>query len=335
MMRMERALALLLFALDGAVPAAPPQPPPVRSGAIATPDAGKVPRLISTAGDLRQVCAALVPAERLRPAGDPVEQGEAERRHDLARDRVIAARYEVAVPAAKLTFAPYDAAEGRLALHEPAQVPVAEGTGALWPAEERGLPVDVDVAAARRIVEAQRAARLELALVFDLPDDAACGSGARGRSFTLGVEPVAWAWRDGAAVLARGGAGADRPLLGAADGAKPKIDVAEPLAGGPEARRAVLAHAYELEACYAEALKRAPTLDGLVVAELGPDVAAIAADSVGDVDLAACVRRTLRGAGSAGRGIVPIRFELQPPAPPAVPAAPGAPAAPPAPPGRR
>jgi hypothetical protein len=40
-------------------------------------------------------------------------------------------------------------------------------------------------------------------------------SDRRGRRVTLGIEPVDWSWVDGEKVLARGGAGADRPVVNA------------------------------------------------------------------------------------------------------------------------
>jgi hypothetical protein len=317
---MERALALLLLALTAASPSTPApvaKTPAVRSEGAAE-DADRPPRALATAADVESLCAALEPAERLRAKGDAVAKGEAERQHDLARDRAITGRYEVVVPATKLPFAPYDAAEERLALTDPSQLPVAGGAARLWPTEERGLPVEADPAAARRILQAQRTGRLELRLVFDLPDDTVCGATPRAKRYTLSVEPVAWRWLDGEAVLGRGGAGADRPLYTASQGAKPRIHVGAPVSGGADARRHVLAHAYDLEACYTQALKRDPSLDGVIVAELGGATPAIAADSVGDSGLASCVRSALRGVpAEAARAAVPIRFVLEPPAPPA------------------
>ncbi len=307
---MKTALFLLALSLTGASPARHPSPAVRADGG----DAGPAPLRLAVAADVRRLCGALEPAERLRPAGDAVDQGEAERAHDLARDRAIAGRYEVVVPAAKVAFAPYDGAAGTLSVKEAAPLPLAGGVARLWPAAERGLPVEVDAAGARRILQAQRQGRLELVLAFDLPDDAACGASARGDRFTLGVEPVAWRWTEGATVLGRGGAGAERPLLGTAQGARPVIQVGEPLSGGAEARRAVLAHASELDACYADALRRDPTLDGVIVADLAGPSPAIAADSIGDAALAACVRKVLRG--GARSAVVPIRFVLQAPGAP-------------------
>jgi hypothetical protein len=92
------------------------------------------------------------------------------------------------------------------------------------------------------------------------------------------------------------------------------VDVGEPIAGPPEAKKAVLARAADLEACYAEALKRDPGADGVLVADLGGQRPAISADSVGDPDLATCVQKVLGPlAPAAGRLAVPIRFELEPP----------------------
>lgn len=308
---MTPALALLLLAASGATPDAT-RAPVVRH---ADPGPERAPVKLVSADDVARLCGALEPTERVRPAGDALERGEAEAAHDSARDAALRDRYEAVVPAAGLAFAPYDAPERRLALQEPAQLPVADGTARLWPAEERALAVEAEAAAARRVLEAQKRGALALALVFDLPDDATCGTGARGKKFTLPVEPVAWRWVDGEVVLARGGAAAERPLVSAAQGARPRVDVGEPISGPAEAKKAVLARSAELEGCYAEALKRDPALDGVLVAELGGARTAIAADSVGDADLATCVARVLGPvqASQGGRAAVPIRFELAPP----------------------
>jgi hypothetical protein len=283
------------------------------------PGPDRPPVTLATAEDLAALCRALTPVERVRPAGDALERGEAEARHAAAREEAIRARYEARVPASKLAFAPYDGPERRLSLEEPVQLPVADGTATLWPTEERGLAVVAEPAAVRRVLGARGRGTLALALVFDLPDDAACGTGARGKRFTVPVEPVAWRWLDGDAPLAAGGAAADRPAVTAAQGARPTVQVGEPIAGPPEARKAVLAHGGELEACYAEALKRDPALDGVLVADFGGARAAIAGDSVGDAALAVCVQKVVAPLAPAqgGKAAVPIRFELASPEAPA------------------
>jgi hypothetical protein len=269
---------------------------------------------LATVDDVARLCGALEPSERLRTKGDAVARGEAEAGQDAARDAAVTGRYEVVIPATGLPFAPYDGPERRLALVEPVQVPFADGAARLWPTEERSLAVEVDAAGARRIIDAQRAGHLTLHLVFDLADDATCGKGARGKKFTLPVEPVAWRWMDGETLLARGGAAVDRPLLTVAQGARPRVDVGEPIVGPPEAKKAVLARAPDLEACYAEALRRDPGLDGVLVADLGGPRSAISADSVGDAQLALCVQRVLAPLAPAqGRLSIPLRFELEAP----------------------
>jgi hypothetical protein len=179
----------------------------------------------------------------------------------------------------------------------------------LWATEDRTLPVRVDAAAARRILAAQRAGTLSLRLVFDLPDDATCGSDLRGKRYALGLEPVDWTWLDGQAALARGTTSGDRPALSLAQGAEPLVDVGEPIAGPSEARRAVLAHRAELLTCYRRALEQEPALDGLVVVDLGPKVG-VSADSTGSSDLTACVEKALATLAAGARTSVPIRFEL-------------------------
>lgn len=292
------------------IAASAPAAPVVR--AEGSPD-GAATRL-ETAADVARLCDALEPPGRLRPRGDAVARGEAEERQDADRDAAVTGRYEVLVPADRLPFAPYDGPERRLSLAEPVQLPVAGGAARLWPTEERSLAVEVDAAGARRILDAQRAGRLTLALVFDLGDDASCGRVVRGERPTLPVEPVSWRWTDGDVLLAHGGAAVDRPLLTAAQGAIPRVDVGEPIAGPPEAKKGVVALAPDLQACYADALKRDPRADGVLVADLGGARPAISADSVGDPDLATCVQRALAPlAPAAGRVAVPIRFELAPP----------------------
>ncbi len=305
--------ALLLAAAPAGKPAARPAStaPVVRS---ADPGPDRPVTRLATAEDVARLCRALEPTERVRAKGDAVARGEAETRQDAEHGAAVTGRYEVIVPGAGLAFAPYDGPERRLALVEPVQLPIADGTARLWPTEERSLSVELDAAGARRVIDAQRGGTLALALVFDLSDDATCGMGARGKKLTVPVEPVSWRWTDGDAVLARGGAAVDRPLLTAAQGAKPRVDVGEPIAGPAEMKKAVLARAAELEACYAEALRRDPGLDGVLVADLGGPRPAISADSVGDPELAGCVQKVLGPLAPAGGKVaVPIRFELDPP----------------------
>lgn len=306
---MTHALAALVLAATGAAahpagsaaaPGAPAQRPPERAA---------IP--LAAGEDAARLCRALEPVERLRPAGDAVARGEAAASHGAEREAALAATYEAVVPAASLAFAPYDGPERRLSLSEPVQLPIAGGAARAWPVADRDLAVAADAAVARRILEAQRSGTLSLALAFELPEEATCSPGARGTAPAFPIEPVSWRWVDGGAVLARGGAGADRSLLTVAQGAVPRVEVGEPLAGPVEAKQAVLSRVAALEACYAEALERDPGADGVLVADLGGHDPAISADSVGDAELAACVRRALGPlAAQGGKVAVPIRFEL-------------------------
>jgi hypothetical protein len=308
---MTLSLASLLLSLAVTAPAGKAPGTVVRQDDPG-PDRPAVP--LASVEDFARLCRSLEPAERVRPTGDALERGEAEARHAVGREEAIRARYEVRVPAGKLAFAPYDGPERRLSLQEPVQLPAADGAARLWPTEERGLAVVAEPAAVRRVLDAKGRGTLALVLVFDLSDEVACGTGARGKSFTVPVEPVAWRWLDGEALLAAGGAAADRPTVTAAQGARPRVDVGEPIAGPPEVKKAVLARGAELEACYAEALKRNAALDGVLVAEFGGARAAIAADSVGDAGLAVCVQRVVSPLAPAqgGKAAVPIRFVLGP-----------------------
>jgi hypothetical protein len=268
---------------------------------------------LETADDLTRLCGALEPAERVHAKGDAVERGEAQAIQVTSRGTALKERYEARIAAGKLAFAPYDGPERRLALQEPVQLPVADGTARLWPTEARDLAVEADAATARRILEAQRRGALALDVAFELPDDATCGTGARGKRFTIPIEPTSWRWLDGDAVLAHGGAAAERPLVTAAQGAVPRVDVGDPISGPLDASKLVLAKGGDLEACYREALKRNPAADGVLVAEIGGARTAISADSVGDEQFAACVQKALAGVSQGSRAAVPIRFDLAPP----------------------
>ena len=305
----------VLLVVAAAAPAGKPEARPAPKAVAPAPGPDRPAIVLATSDDVARLCGALEPTERLRPKGDALERGEAEARQDREHDAAVVGRYQVTAPAAGLAFAPYDGPERRLALVEPVQIPAADGAARLWPTEDRSLAVETDPAGARQVLDAQRAGRLTLELVFDLPDDAACGKGVAGKGRTLPVEPVSWRWLDGERVLARGGAAVDRPLLTAAQGARPRVDVGEPIAGPREVKKAVLARAADLEACYADALRRDPGLDGVLVADLGGARPAISADSVGDGELALCVQRVLAPLAPApgGKVSVPLRFELDPP----------------------
>ncbi|HUL58562.1 MAG TPA: hypothetical protein VLU43_04770 [Anaeromyxobacteraceae bacterium] len=264
--------------------------------------------------DVAVLCATLQPTERLRPQGDPVQRGEQWERHEDARDAAYERRYRIVIPAAGLVFSPYDAREERLVLSSKSDLLGAGGAARIWATEERGLPVEVAPAAARRVVDARAAARLRLAIVFDLPDDATCGGGrSKPPRWTLPAEPVSWTYLDGDAVVARGGAGSDRPLLTVAEGATARVEIGEPLSGPAEVRSQVEARAADLQACYASALALSPGLDGLLVADLGGKSPALVGDSVGDEGLAQCVRKALEKVAGGARAEVPIRFVLSAP----------------------
>ena len=316
-------LAALLLAVLGTAPAGPSAPAPQETGAHDTPVIHREeqgpeqgPERLETGDDLARLCRILEPTERVRPAGDAVERGEIMAGHETLRASALKGRYVARLPAGKLAFAPYDGPERRLALQEPVQLPVADGTARLWPTEHRDLAVEADAAAARQVLDAQRRGALALEVAFELPEDATCGTGARGKKFTIPIDPVSWRWLDGDAVLALGGAAAERPLVTAAQGARPTVDVGDPISGPLDAGKLVLAKGGELEACYREALKRNPGADGVLVADIGGTRTAISADSVGDEELAVCVQKALAALATGPRAAVPIRFELTPPGAP-------------------
>src|SRR5512143_3993374 len=252
------SLALTLVLAAPQVEAAPPATDAPNVTAAAT-----APRLLETPSQVRALCEALLPSERLLARGDVVERATAEAAHDSRREAALEARYRVVIPAERLRFGEYDPDEKQLVLSERAFLSGAIGAIQVWPVESGGLPVTVEPAAAQRRT-------LALALTFTLPDDddVTCGHANGSNRYSLGVDPFRWEYLDGGRVLARGGEGSDRPLGTAAEGAQPRVRVADPIGGGREIRSAVEAKEKDLEGCYQRALGQNPALDGSLVAEV-------------------------------------------------------------------
>lgn len=313
------SLALTLVLAAPQVEAAPPATDAPNVTATAT-----APRLLETPSQVRALCEALLPSERLLARGDVVERATAEAAHDSRREAALEGRYRVVIPAERLRFGEYDPDEKQLVLSERAFLSGAIGAIQVWPVESGGLPVTVEPAAAQRIMQAAKRRTLALALTFTLPDDddVTCGHANGSNRYSLGVDPFRWEYLDGGRVLARGGEGSDRPLVTAAEGAQPRVRVADPIGGGREIRSAVEAKEKDLEGCYQRALGQNPALDGSLVAEVelaGGAARAVrmAADSVQDEAMAGCVTGVLSHVafpqGEDVRTAIPIHFELEPP----------------------
>lgn len=312
---------MLLLALTLALAA--PQTAPGAAAVDAAPVTNGQPPPVQVVNDppqARALCEALTPGERLRGVSDVVAQARAEAQQDARRETALLGRYRVTVPGAALRFAPYDREEQELALSDRTFLAGAGGTLHLWAVSRAGLPVAADEAAASRIVQAAAQKKLALVLTFTLPDDedeAVCANASGSRHYALGVEPFSWEYVADEQVLGRGGEGGDRPLVTAAQGARPRVEVSDPYgAGGREARRALEARAQELQGCYEQALRQNPGLDGTLVAEVEPGQRVrLAADSVQDEGLSSCVQGVIGRVRFAGGGRLdlPIHFLLEPP----------------------
>jgi hypothetical protein len=310
-------------------PAAKAAPAPeVLRGAPAAPARGE-PVLLAGAEDARRVCDLLAPVDRFTFDGDAVERGLAEAQRAEERQKALDARYRIEVPAARLRFAPYSPDDRTLSLYRHALPATADGALRLHAVEEGGLPVEADPPTAKRILAAHREGKLVLRVAFVTAeeDEAPCFHVAGTKGWTVSAEPVAWEYLQDGQVIARGGQGADRPLVSAKEGARPRVRVGKVLDAGEgegrELRLAAIDRLEEVEACYATALDRDPWLDGSVVADLAlagedgaPEAVKIAADSVQDEELVECVRTilaTLDVRAGAGRAWLPIHFALDPP----------------------
>jgi hypothetical protein len=279
---------------------------------------------LQTPRQVQELCASLAPIERVRFRGDAVERGKARTAYRAARSDAFDRRYQVEVPGSQIVFVPYAEEEGELAVSPRSPLAAVRGMLRIWGSEDADLVVPVGREEARRVLEAQRARTLLLRLTFDLPDEevdgSPCAHAAASRVYTLAVEPVSWVYTSRGEVLARGGEGADRPMITMAQGARPVVEVGEPLQGDSELRRVIAARNRELTACYTSALERDPTLDGTLALEVranrgkAPSVR-VAVDSMQDGALAGCVREVVSRPGLPGGvgATIPIRFTLAAP----------------------
>jgi hypothetical protein len=310
------ALAATLAAVIGANAPAP------------SPLAPSQVHLLDTPAAVRALCEALTPAERLVVKGDVVQRARIEAAHDVAREAALNGRYRLAIRGERLRFAAYDPDESSLELSERAFLAGAGDALQIWPIDLPGLPVAAPLATAERVMRAAARHTLALVVTFTLPDDDedvfTCGHASGSNRYSLGVEPFSWEYVDGDQVLARGGEGGDRPLFTVAQGARPRVEVAEPLGErAPETRRAVEARRRDLQGCYERALRANPGLDGSLVAEVDRSAAGapnvrMAIDSVLDEPMATCVSSVLARVeyprGDASPTTIPIHFVLDPPA---------------------
>lgn len=318
MFSLALALALALAAPQ-AKPVVAAKTSPTTSAPLATL------QLLESPAQVHALCEALRPSERMREKGDVVARARAEADHDARRDVALNGRYRIRISADQLRFADYDPGEEQLALSRRAVLAAAGGTLQVWPVEDGGLPMTVDVAAAQRIMQAAARKTLALTITFTLPDEddgVACVHPNGSHRYALGIEPLGWEYVDGEQVLARGGEGADRPIVTAAQGALPRIRLSDPFGGGGrELKSAVEAREKDLEGCYQRALQHNPGLDGSLVAEVdlgdGTRSVRIAADSVQDEAMTACVTGVISTVefprGEDVRADLPIHFVLEPP----------------------
>lgn len=271
---------------------------------------------------VKALCASLAPVERVHFRGDAVARGKARSAHQQARSEAFERRYQVEIPGSSLIFVPFAEDEGELALSPRSSLAAIRGMLRVWGSEDNDLVVSVGREEARRVLEAQRAGRLVLLLTFNLPEDdeegSPCAHAAASPTYTLAVEPISWVYSSRGKVLARGGEGADRPMIGAAQGARPVVEIGESLPRSGELRRAIAARNGELVACYAAALKRDPTLDGTLAMEVkagrGKALSVrVAMDSLQDSSLAGCVSQIVAKSelpGGPMAATIPIRFKL-------------------------
>jgi hypothetical protein len=302
------------------------QPGEAAAPSVEAPAAPAEVTSLETPAQVRALCDALDPAERVARGRDAVERGRAQAEHEARREAALAGIYRVRIAPERIVFATYDPEERRLALSDRAWLTAAGGALHVWMVSDAGLPVAAEPAVAARIVEAAASRTLALTLTFELPvdDEVTCAHPAGSRAWALGVEPRGWELAEHGALLARGGEGSDRPLVTADQGATPRVDVAEWVGDARGVRGAVADRAPDLERCYRRALAVDPALDGTLVAELdlggeggAPRSVRIAVDSVQDDVMLACVTgvlaRTAFPRGADALATIPIHFELQAP----------------------
>jgi hypothetical protein len=282
---------------------------------------------IGDAHAIAALCASLEPTERVQFQGDPVDRAEAERAHDRARDVALEGRYAVVLSGASLAFSEYDRDDRALELSRETTFSALGGALRLWPGRQAALAVKVDPPAARRVFEAQRRGELALRVVFDLDEDAPCVALHGGLRYSLTVDPVRWEYLARGQVLARGGSGQAAPPS-VANGARPAVKLAssDVVGASPDASDRVVARRSELGACYSDALKRNPALDGSLYLEIvlsraegPPEKVNVVADTLLDEGLRECVRKVVgqvpfrRARVANGKATIPLEFVLEAP----------------------
>src|SRR6266511_451158 len=112
----------LVLAAPPVKPAAPAEDSPRVSAPAASP------QVLESPAQVRAMCEALTPSERVLAKGDVVERARFEAVHDSRREVALDARYRVQIAADRLRFAEYDPDEKLLVLSDRAFLAAASGS---------------------------------------------------------------------------------------------------------------------------------------------------------------------------------------------------------------
>ena len=304
------------LAARAATPAQPAQPAKAPSDLVG----------LSTPDEVKAVCLATRPPERLLFTGDAVARAKAKEEYVAARRAALQRLYLVRVRADGFTLGDYDAGGQTLPLDLSRPMHALDGALTLAFAAAEPLLVPLSLPAATAAAGSKSAGTARLDAYFELDDGvgAVCSGSAAAGVFTLAAVPVAFELKDGTGqLLGRVEtplADRHRAVLGGYSGTPAAVVGPVTVQGDQTDAKAI---AQRLDAvtepvrrCYVERLLAKPDAGGTVV--LGVDVAAtgqvdsvdFTADALHDDALHKCVDQAVRAVRFRGVAGLPTLFRV-------------------------
>ncbi len=274
--------------------------------------------------DVRTLCLALRPVERVTFTGDAAERAKAKQAFEQERERLLRAEFAVELPWGGFTVSEWDPVEKVATVAAERPFRAAGGALTFFDPDRDDLPLGAVEGAEDALQTALAKGQAVLAVTFKPAEEegSPCVIG-KAKTYSLVVDLTSAELRVGGKALARaagdgfesrpGGGGTPTVVLKPA----PAQDCEK--CSNAVALSAQSAHA-SVEKCYAEALAKEPGLDGSLVLGLavGNDgkvqVESVALDSVQNAGVVACIKRALGTARSqvlGGRAMLMVQLELR------------------------
>lgn len=296
------------------------------AGLLGSPAAFAEPSasVLKSEEEVRSLCLALRPVERVTFTGNPAERAKAKQEFEQERERLLRAEFAVELPWGGFTVSEWDPAEKVATVAAERPFRAAGGALLFFDPDRDDIQLGALEGAADALQTALAKGQAVLAVTFRPAEEE--GSPcviSKAKTYSLAVDLTSAVLKAGGKPLAKAAGDGYEPRSGA--GGAPAV-VLKPAPAGDCAKCsdevALSAQSARplIEKCYAEALTREPGLDGSLVLGLsvGKDgkvqVDAVALDSVQNADVVACVKRavgTARSPAVGGRGMLMVQLELR------------------------